>query len=110
MIRVTYEPREHRLRVEGHALAAPAGEDLVCAAASALAWTLVRAAIKRSEYRPRLFIDRERAAGSFDRKALAPTEVMAKRMNAQYWALYKTGPFCLPERKVDGSDWEGGEQ
>ena len=61
MIRVTYEPREHRLRVEGHALAAPAGEDLVCAAASALAWTLVRAAIKRSEYRPRLFIDRERA-------------------------------------------------
>lgn len=35
---------------------------------------------------------------------------MAKRMNAQYWALYKTGPFCLPERKVDGSDWEGGEQ
>ena len=61
MIRVTYEPREHRLRVEGHALAAPAGEDLVCAAASALAWTLVRAAMKRSEYRPRLFIDRERA-------------------------------------------------
>ena len=61
MIRVTYEPREHRLRVEGHALAAPAGEDLVCAAASALAWTLVRAATKRSEYRPRLFIDRERA-------------------------------------------------
>ena len=47
MIRVTYEPREHRLRVEGHALAAPAGEDLVCAAASALAWTLVRAATAR---------------------------------------------------------------
>ena len=61
MIQVTYEPREHRMRVEGHALAAPAGEDLVCAAASALAWTLVRAAMKRSEYRPRLFIDRERA-------------------------------------------------
>lgn len=61
MIRVTFEPREHRLRVEGHALAAPAGEDLVCAAASALAWTLVRAATRRSEYRPRLFIDREKA-------------------------------------------------
>ena len=35
---------------------------------------------------------------------------MAKQMNARYWALYKTGPFCLPERKVDGSDWRGGER
>lgn len=61
MIHVMYEPREYHLRIEGHALAAPAGEDLVCAAASALAWTLVRAATQRSEYRPRLFIDREKA-------------------------------------------------
>ncbi len=61
MTNVTYEPEEYSLRVEGHTGAAPAGEDLICAAASALAWTLVRAAIKRSEYRPRLFIDREQA-------------------------------------------------
>ena len=41
MTAVTYEPQGWHLRIEGHAGAAPAGEDLVCAAVSALGWTLI---------------------------------------------------------------------
>ena len=44
MTRVTYCPEEYRLRVEGHAGAGAVGEDIVCAAASILLWTLVDAA------------------------------------------------------------------
>ncbi len=39
MIRVRYDRRGLALTVEGHAGAAPKGQDLVCAAASALAQT-----------------------------------------------------------------------
>lgn len=35
---------------------------------------------------------------------------MGRNMDVQFWALYKTGPLGLAERKVAGSDWEGGGQ
>lgn len=44
MTHVTFYPKQHRIRVEGHAGAARKGEDLVCAAASILGWTLIAAA------------------------------------------------------------------
>ena len=44
MIRVVYEPNAHSMGAEGHAGSAPYGEDLVCAAVSALMLTLSRAA------------------------------------------------------------------
>ena len=40
MIEVTYHRKYSRLTVKGHAMTAPKGEDLVCAAASILARTL----------------------------------------------------------------------
>ncbi len=40
MIRVTYCRKDHCLIVEGHALSGDPGHDLVCAAASMLAYTL----------------------------------------------------------------------
>lgn len=40
MIDVVYEPRLHRVTVKGHAGAAEKGKDLVCAAVSALTYTL----------------------------------------------------------------------
>ena len=40
MIQVTYHRRYHRLTVEGHAQSGEPGHDLVCAAASALAYTM----------------------------------------------------------------------
>lgn len=40
MIEVTYYRKYHRVTVTGHAKSAPMGQDLVCAAASALAFTL----------------------------------------------------------------------
>ncbi len=39
MIQVSYDRRHHRLLVQGHANTAPAGQDLVCAAVSALTYT-----------------------------------------------------------------------
>ena len=39
MIRAVYDRREQSLRLSGHAMSAPRGEDLVCAAASILAFT-----------------------------------------------------------------------
>ena len=39
MIRVSYSPRALTLRVEGHAYRGRPGEDIVCAAASMLAYT-----------------------------------------------------------------------
>lgn len=43
MIAVTYDRANHRLTAEGHAYSGEAGHDLVCAAASMLAYTLARA-------------------------------------------------------------------
>lgn len=40
MIRVSWDPGELELRVEGHAGSAPAGSDLICAGASVLWLTL----------------------------------------------------------------------
>lgn len=40
MIDVTYERKKHTLTVKGHALSGEEGHDLVCAAASALVYTL----------------------------------------------------------------------
>lgn len=45
MIRVRFTPR--RLTVLGHAAYAPAGQDIVCAAASALVWALIGALEER---------------------------------------------------------------
>ena len=41
MIRVTYHRKDNRVTVEGHAGSGPEGHDLVCAAVSALALTMV---------------------------------------------------------------------
>ena len=41
MIRVVYEPESFRICAEGHANAGPQGQDIVCAAASMLMFTLV---------------------------------------------------------------------
>lgn len=46
MIHITYHRIYHRLTVRGHAGYAPAGQDLVCAAVSALTYTLAAAAEK----------------------------------------------------------------
>lgn len=40
MVKVTYEPKKFRLVASGHAEAGPRGQDLVCAAVSALTLTL----------------------------------------------------------------------
>lgn len=40
MVKVTWYPQYNQLTIEGHAGAAPAGEDLVCAGASAVWHTL----------------------------------------------------------------------
>lgn len=48
MIRAVYDRPAHRVTVTGHAGAAPHGEDLVCAAVSALLCTLAEA-VRRME-------------------------------------------------------------
>lgn len=48
MIRAVYDRPAHRVTVTGHAGAAPHGEDLVCAAVSALVGTLAEA-VRRLE-------------------------------------------------------------
>lgn len=40
MISVTYTPAAPSLQISGHAMFAPRGQDIVCAAASILAYTL----------------------------------------------------------------------
>ena len=45
------------MRIEGHAGAAPAGEDLVCAAATILGWTLIAGAEEVPEYMMHLYLD-----------------------------------------------------
>jgi len=41
MIRICYEPGAHRLTADGHAGFAPRGQDIVCAAVSALLFALI---------------------------------------------------------------------
>lgn len=50
MIRVRYYPGEMRLRMDGHAGAGERGQDIVCAGASALMFTLIGAAEDVPEY------------------------------------------------------------
>lgn len=40
MVKITWYPKHNQLTIEGHAKAAPAGEDLVCAGVSAIWHTL----------------------------------------------------------------------
>ena len=55
MIRANYNRKETILTVKGHAQSAPKGEDLICAAASILAFTAVAAAEDNKEkYLPRI--------------------------------------------------------
>lgn len=35
---------------------------------------------------------------------------MAKSMDVTYWSIYKTGPLGIGERKVDSSEWKGGDK
>ena len=49
MINVTYSRRDTTLTVKGHALAAPKGKDLICAAASILAFTVLEIAEENAE-------------------------------------------------------------
>ena len=50
MTTVKYDRPGLCMEIRGHAGAAPAGEDLVCAAASMLAWTLVDVVSETAEY------------------------------------------------------------
>lgn len=45
-----YEPESYRMEIRGHAGAAPAGQDLVCAGISTLAFALINAAMSCEEY------------------------------------------------------------
>ena len=45
MIRIVYRRKYHRVTVDGHAQSGEAGHDLVCAAVSALAYTLAASVI-----------------------------------------------------------------
>ena len=56
MTKVTYHPEEYRMRIEGHAGSAPFGEDLVCAAATILGWTLIAGAEEIPEYGMHLYL------------------------------------------------------
>ena len=51
MISVTYEPGIPRLTLTGHAEHAPRGRDIVCAAASILAYTLTAGGAEAEELR-----------------------------------------------------------
>ena len=50
MTRVQYDPESFRMEIRGHAGAAPAGQDLVCAAISALSYTLINAAMSCEDF------------------------------------------------------------
>lgn len=50
MTTVRYEPDEFRMTISGHAGSGRAGEDLVCAAVTALARTLQAGTLERPEY------------------------------------------------------------
>ena len=55
MTTVRYEPDEYRMTVSGHAGSARAGEDLVCAACTALAYALIAGSMERPEFRAALY-------------------------------------------------------
>ena len=50
MIRARYGRRALTLELRGHAQSAPKGQDLVCAAASILAWTLADTVAETAEF------------------------------------------------------------
>jgi uncharacterized protein YsxB (DUF464 family) len=50
MTRVDYDPESFRMEIRGHAGAAPAGQDIVCAGISVLSYTLINAAMSVPEY------------------------------------------------------------
>lgn len=61
MTRVIYDPGRYRMEICGHAGAGKPGEDLVCAAVSALTFALANAARDRDEHHARVLIDEQSA-------------------------------------------------
>ena len=62
MTSVVYEPFEYHIRIEGHAGAAPKGEDLVCAGVSALSFALLLAVERDGySYRPETRVEQGKA-------------------------------------------------
>lgn len=57
MTRITYDPEELMLEVNGHAGHGAIGEDIVCAGVSALSFALMGAATDRAEYMAHLYIN-----------------------------------------------------
>ena len=60
MTEVIYEEKRHHIRIEGHAGAAPKGEDLVCAGVSALGFALLLA-VEDEVYRAEIETDADSA-------------------------------------------------
>lgn len=61
MTRILYDEEEMWMEIKGHAGFAPEGEDIVCAAASCLAMTLLSAASEKPRYQTNRYIDRKNA-------------------------------------------------
>lgn len=57
MTKVTYHPQDFHMRIEGHAGAAPAGGDLVCAGVTILGWTLIAGAEEAPEWKMHLYLN-----------------------------------------------------
>jgi uncharacterized protein YsxB (DUF464 family) len=62
MTKVFYDPARFRMEICGHAGAGRPGEDLVCAAASALTFALANAARDRDEHHAQVLIDEQQAS------------------------------------------------
>ena len=100
---------ELALRVQGHSGFAPAGQDLVCAAASVLAFTLARAAGERSDYHGFVAVDREAAVISVrcrpEKEAWAACRVLFDTVITGFRLLAEAAPEYIQIR----SDEHGSE-
>lgn len=74
----------YEMEISGHAGSAPRGEDLICAACTILAYTLISATEGRGELRPQYYISNEDA---LIRVLCRPEEGMEERCEEIFRAI-----------------------
>lgn len=97
MTRVDYDPESFRMEIRGHAGAAPAGQDIVCAGISVLSYALINAAMSVPEYNGHTLVNEGEALIRVECCPEDGAEDRCREMFRTIWCGFETIAESYPE-------------
>lgn len=97
MTRVDYDPEDFRMEIRGHAGAAPAGQDLVCAGISVLSFGLINAAMSVPEYNGHVMVSEGEAVIRVECSPEEEHEALCREMFRVIWCGFETIAESYPD-------------